>query len=253
MKYLIYELYKTINENLSQSHNSYKIYCMLTELIFEDVGEVLDKFNKNLIAYINNEEKDIKWLKDKIENVHRVNIKNIVKVFRGYIIPGENAFNEAEADREDLIRAIIKELNIEISRESQSHIENVFMKLFGEGKVHRPDFSWFKKLVKHSYRHEGAYLTVNIQDFCKIHSVWMKNKKIIFGRDNPHFDYVFTNMITITNKELEALRNKPDKCLLQRFSLELDTRIFIEEFDTIYKCNIWKVCLTNNYSLPTHK
>ena len=141
MKYLIYELYKTINENLSQSHNSYKIYCMLTELIFEDVGEVLDKFNKNLIAYINNEEKDIKWLKDKIENVHRVNIKNIVKVFRGYIIPGENAFNEAEADREDLIRAIIKELNIEISRESQSHIENVFMKLFGEGKVHRPDFS----------------------------------------------------------------------------------------------------------------
>ena len=114
---------------------------MLTELIFEDVGEVLDKFNKNLIAYINNEEKDIKWLKDKIENVHRVNIKNIVKVFRGYFIPGENAFNEAEADREDLIRAIIKELNIEISRESQSHIENVFMKLFGEGKVHRPDFS----------------------------------------------------------------------------------------------------------------
>ena len=89
IEYLIYEVYKTINQNPSHSHNSYKIHCMLIELIFEDVNEILKKFSKNLIAYINNDEKDIKWLKDKIENVHKVNIKNIIKVFEGYIIPGK--------------------------------------------------------------------------------------------------------------------------------------------------------------------
>ena len=173
---------------------------------------------------------------------------------RDTLFQANKSFEESEADQEDLIRAIIKELNIEISRESQSHIENVFIKLFGNGKVYRADFSWFKKLVKHSYRHEGASLTVNIPDFCLLHNIWMKNKKTIFDRENPSYDYVYTNMSTITYKILDALRSKkPEKCSLHRFSLELDTRIFIEEFDTIYKCNVWNACLTNNYSLPTHK
>jgi len=47
----------------------------------------------------------------------------------------------------------------------------------------------------------------------------------VFQKDNPDFDYLYLNI-----REL-ADRNLNDDAFQQRVTLELDTRIFTDEFD----------------------
>jgi len=46
---------------------------------------------------------------------------------------------------------------------------------------------------------------------------------------------------------------KADSDMPKMFTIELSTRMFVEDFDEIKKCRECKACLTNTYSLPMHK
>jgi len=167
MEYFLIEISKITKNKFRNEQRNLMIYSKIMEQLFYDVSSILDNFQMHLIAYLKNMRNKNK-IKSMMNN-HKTNLKNIKDVFYGYI-SNRDALREADADN-----IVVNELNIEIRRSSQSKLESIFVKITGDGKNFRPDFSSFENLAKHSYGSEGVNTTLTVANVAKIYNACMDN------------------------------------------------------------------------------
>lgn len=252
VEYFLYKISETIRNRFHNDQRNITIYSKILELLFKDVFTIINNFSMHLTPYLDYKKvKNTSKMKLMLKN-HDVNLSNILEVFRGYII-GDQILSKG-SDRNEIV---INELNIEVQRSSQMKLERIFLKIIGNGKNYKPDFSCFENLINHSYQSEGAALILNLSTLPMLHAAWMgENRKKIFGRKEPQFDFLYNNLSELTQRDLNLMKqadNKGDKGMPKRLSLELNTRIFVQEFDEVKKCRDWEAWLTDKYSLPMHK
>lgn len=201
MQYFLFKAMETMKRQYINESRYFLMHSKLLELVFCHISDVIENYQMHLLPYVKRMD-FLKKLKDEMSKFHIYNFRNACEVILSYI-----SHRDAFPDRE-IQSSIFDELNVELKRESRNTIETVFKSLVLGVESYRPEFACFQNLIAHSYQHEGIHMNLGIENFLKVHEVFLDNDVFIFGRKEPVFDFLYNKLITFEPKELKYLKLK---------------------------------------------
>lgn len=158
MIYLMERIVEVLKEKYRNESRSFLMHSRILELLFEEVFEIIKNYQHSLIPYVK-EMESFKKIKHDMKKFHLNNLYNIFEVFISSI-----GYRDPFQD-DDIFGPLFEEINNQLKREARDRIECIYSKFTKMIKGYKPELDLFKKLVVHSFDHQGVRMNVTLGKF----------------------------------------------------------------------------------------